>query len=53
LIKGKKSSWYICKMSYLDCVEDSLVINKLVGEKMYESNKNKVKEKEKIYERRR
>ena len=40
-------------MSYLDCVEDSLVINKLVGKKMYESNKNKVKKKKKIYERRR
>jgi hypothetical protein len=31
----------------------TLVINKLVGEKMYESNKNKIKKKEKIYERRR
>jgi len=53
LIKGKKSSWYICKMSYLDCEEDSLIINKLVGKKIYESKKNKVKKKEKIYERRR
>jgi hypothetical protein len=40
-------------MSYLDCEDDSLIINKLVGKKMYESKKNKVKKKEKIYERRR
>jgi hypothetical protein len=40
-------------MSYLDCEEDSLIINKLVEKKIYESKKNKVKKKKKIYERRR